>query len=198
LAAGCLAPRVAWNAGCVCALIAIALITLMAAVEPAAAAIGALALLGSWFYSAPPLALMGSGWGEITASLIVSTHSVIALTGLPLALIHWAMLVAFELPDFDADSAVNKRTQAVRLGRERATRLHNGLLILGFAVIVGLASTWPPARFLAWAGLLAAWQVALVSWSARRGWIGLGWLTFGAVSLFALTALLWMAGFVLS
>jgi 1,4-dihydroxy-2-naphthoate octaprenyltransferase len=212
LPAGRLPASVALTAARACAAVAVVLIAVSALVEPQAAAIGVLALAGSWFYSAPPLALMGNGWGEITTSLLVSTLTplvgyalqtgrldpALLIVGLPLALIHWAMLIAFGLPDFDADAAVGKRTQTVRLGRGRAALLHTLLLAAALAVIVGLALTWPPARLLVWAAPLAGWQMASVLWRARAGWQGLGPLTFGAVSLFVSTGLLWTAGFIAS
>jgi 1,4-dihydroxy-2-naphthoate octaprenyltransferase len=210
LAGGRLAPSVALRAARSCAAAGLFLILILGFVEPGVAFIGALALLGSWFYSAPPLALMGSGWGEISASLIVA--GLTPLTGyvlqahrldpillavcLPLALIHWAMLLAFEFPDFEADAAVGKMTQAVRLGRDRAALLHNALIALAFVLIV--IAPVPPARLALWAAPLAAWQAAGVLWRARRGWAGFAWLTLGAVSLFALTALLWAVGFVMA
>lgn len=208
LAAGRLPPCVALRAARLCAGSAIVLIALLTAIEPLAALIATVALLGSWFYSAPPLSLMRSGWGEISASLIVGVltpltgyvlqaHRIdpsVLVVGLPLALLHWAMLLAFELPDFDADAAVGKRTQTVRLGRKRAAHLHNVLIVLAFSLIGLLAWSWPLART-AWslgAAPLAAWQVTSV-W--RRAPFGFSWLTFGAVSLFALTAFLWLIGF---
>ncbi len=211
LAAGRLAPRTALMAARMCAFVALILIASLAAVEPLAALVGALALFGSWFYSAPPFALMSSGWGEISASLIVSVLTpltsyvlqarridpVLLIVCAPLALIHWAMLIAFELPDFDADAAVGKRTQTVRLGRGKAALLHNTLIALAFALIAIITLNQEAARSALWAAPLAAWQFAGVAWRAWRGWSGLHLLTFGAVSLFALTALLWVIGFVI-
>src|SRR3990172_4356587 len=65
LPAGRLPPQLAFNAARFTASIAIALIANTLLIEPAASAIGVLALLGGWFYSAPPIRLAASGFGEL-------------------------------------------------------------------------------------------------------------------------------------
>jgi 1,4-dihydroxy-2-naphthoate octaprenyltransferase len=47
---------------------------------------------------------------------------------------HFAMLLAFEYPDFLSDEAAGKRTLLVRLGRRRGTWVHNGALLAGLAL----------------------------------------------------------------
>ena len=211
LASGELSPQTALIAARLCALNALVIIAITLTVEPVVGVIGIVALLGSWFYSWPPLSLMGSGWGELTTSLIVALLT--PLTGfilqasrfdpgivvvcLPLVLIHWAMMITFEFPDFEADRALGKKTLAVRLGRERAAWLHNALLIFAFALITGLALHWQAARFVWLALPLGVWQFAGVLWRARRGWSRLQLLTSSAVALLALTTVLWMMGFVI-
>lgn len=209
LPGGGLSPGVALYAARVCAVLALVLIGCVASVQPAVGLIGLIAFLGSWFYSTPPVALMGSGWGELTTSLIVGLLA--PLTGcalqaggavslllqacLPLVLLHWAMMIAFEFPDYEADHAVGKRTLTVRVGRERAARVHNAL-IAGALLLMAISGLTLPAARCAWlAAPLAVWQIAGVSRRARAGWTRLSRLTLGAVSLFALTALLWLIGF---
>lgn len=196
-----------------CAAVAILLIAFTALRNPLIGAIAALALFGSWFYSAPPLSLIESGWGELSASLIVAL--LVPLTGyilqaqrldpfiliicLPLVLIHWAMLVAFELPDYEADQAVGKRTQTVRLGVRGAFILHT-LLILGalVSVLMLTLTLTTYARFLWLAIPLLVWQGCTygVSSKAHSDRRRMNLLTMGAVGLFSLTSALWLAGFV--
>ena len=212
LPSGSIKSDVALFAARVCAAVAILLIAFTALTNPRVSAIAALALIGSWFYSAPPLSLMGSGWGELSASLIVGLlvpltgyalqaqrfDPLILLVCLPLVLIHWAMLVAFELPDCEADQAGGKRTQTVRLGGQGAFILHT-LLISGALVSILLTMTVTAfARYLWLAIPVLVWQGCLygVSSKAHSGWRILNLLTMGAVGLFSLTTGLWLAGFV--
>ncbi len=210
---GQLSPRVALTAARACAGVATLVIAVTATVEPVVSGIGALALLGGWFYSAPPIRLVASGLGELATALMVSFlvpltatlmqrvpigPPLLAVT-LPLTLINLAMLLAIELPDFDADRQAGKKTLTVRLGRDRAGRLHIGVLAAAFAAIwIAPILSWIDLRIAAWtllAAPLAGWQAAGVWWRARRGWRGYWILTAGGVSLFTLTAVTFLAGF---
>ena len=147
-------PRtVPLRAARVCASISAVAIIFLAFRTPVAAAIGVVSLLGAWFYSAPPLALAGSGWGEVEASILVAilvpyaayatqssllSPSLILLC-LPLFFVHLAMLIAFSLPDLETDAAVRKRTLAVRLGLRGAVGLHNVALLIGMLMLLGWA-----------------------------------------------------------
>lgn len=210
---GGITQRAALIAARGCAVVSIALVGVVGWSNPLAGAMAALALLGGWFYSAPPLSLMSSGWGEISASLIVAL--LVPLTGyalqtqpqdlfvmrlcLPLFFLHWAMLIAFERPDAEADRAIGKLTQTVRLGVRGAALLHTLLLAGALASIVFLAKTAPPfASALPWAIPLIIWQAALYGASAHApaGARRLSVLTLGAVGLFSLASLLALAGVV--
>jgi 1,4-dihydroxy-2-naphthoate octaprenyltransferase len=212
LPAGRLAPRVAWRAAHACGAVAVAAIFTALFVAPALSAIGALALAGGWFYSAPPLRIEASGFGEVMTALIVAFLSplsaiaaqrgpfdarLIALA-LPLMLVNLAMLLTVEFPDYDADSQAGKRNLVVRFGRAWAARLHNALLVSAFgSVWLAAAAGWIESRLALWTliGLpLATWQIAGVADRRRRGWRALGWLAAGGVALFALTAASLLAG----
>ena len=214
LAEGRLSPHIALRAARISAGVAIAAIGIALPIEPAVSLVGGLALLGGWFYSAPPVRLVASGFGELATALMVSLlvpltavlmqrspiGAPLLAVALPLALINLAMQLAFEFPDFDADREMGKRTLTVRLGRDRAVHLHNALLASAFAAAwIASASGWIDPRVAAWMLLtapLAAWQVAGVLWRARRGWRGYGLMTAGGVGLFALAAATFLAGFV--
>ncbi len=196
-----------------CAIVAMALVAIVGWSNPLAGAIAALALLGGWFYSAPPLSLMSSGWGEISASLIVTflvpmtgyvmqanrLDPFVLLVCLPLYFLHWAMLIAFELPDMEADQSIGKRTQTVRLGVRKMAFLHAFLLAGGMAGIALLAKAAAPyATALPWAIPLIIWQALLYSASTRAtaGARRLSLLTLGAVALFSLASALALTGVV--
>ncbi|HLF28929.1 MAG TPA: prenyltransferase [Anaerolineae bacterium] len=213
LPGGRLAPVVARRAAVVCAAVALIAIANAATVEPTMSAIGLLALLSSWFYSAPPVRLVASGFGELVTAMIIAFLAPVSgavmqvgsldtrLIGvaLPLVLISIAMLLTFEFPDYDADRRMGKRTLAVRLGLPRASRLHNSLIALAFgSVWIEAAAGWIEPRIAAWtlAGLpLAAWQLGSMRWRARHGVFGNWLFTTGGVGLFALTALMFLVGF---
>jgi 1,4-dihydroxy-2-naphthoate octaprenyltransferase len=213
LPSGRIKPKVAFFAARVCAAVAIFLTAFTVLRNPLVSAIATLAILGGWFYSAPPLSLMGSGWGELSASIIVALlvpsvgyifqtqrlDPFILLVCLPLMLIHWAMIIAFELPDLVADTAVGKRTQTVRLGLHGAFILHTLLLLgalISFLILTMTVTTY--ARYLWLAIPLIIWQGYFYAVSSkeqsnkRRSNL----LTIGAVGLFSLTTALWLVGFV--
>src|SRR5713226_3053491 len=87
-------------------------------ITPAALAIMVLALLVAYFYSSPPVRLVSSGFGEIAASLLQAGHPsfLIVLATAPLVMFQFAMLLAFDYPDFLSDEAAGKQTLLVRIG----------------------------------------------------------------------------------
>lgn len=213
LSSGALSPRVAVLAAMVLAS-AGGLALLAAGVQvPIVLAIGGLALAAAWSYSGPPLNLVRTGWGEISASLVVA--GMVPLVGfamqsggrlsltllvilVPLILIHFAMLVAFQVPDREADAACGKRTICVRVGLERTRLVHNLSLLLAFCVILGLYLFHWPGSQLVWLALPAAvWQAARFQSYTSGGQTRYLWLTMRAVGLFALTTGLWLVGYLL-
>jgi 1,4-dihydroxy-2-naphthoate octaprenyltransferase len=183
LPSGALGPGVALAAARVCGGAGLVLLVAAAIQTLLAGLLGGLALLAAWSYSVPPLKLMGRGWGELSASLIVAFLTpltglvlqagerplppVFLAASLPLVLIHMAMLVVFEFPDRESDLAFGKQTLVVQLGPGRAAWLHNGLLGLAFGlyagfVLTGLAGT--VGRFVLFALPLAVWQGV---WTSR-------------------------------
>lgn len=145
--------------------------------------IGLAGLLLAWAYSAPPLALMRRGLGEITVGLawglVVigadyvqrSRFFVIpAVCAVSFALLVANILLINGMPDAQADARVGKRTLAVILGPEATTA--------AYVVITLLAHVWlavavwllvPPRGALA--GLVAlplSLAAALLLWRRRR------------------------------
>ncbi len=169
-------------------------------------------LLGSWFYSTPPISLVSSGWGELSTSLIVGLLVPLAgycmqggfpsgelwLACFPLILIHAAMLISFEFPDRAADLSVGKKTLAVRLGLRGAAWVVTSLTAFAYLslAILTLFSKYP-VQWMGWTAPLAIWQMVLVHrviHSPTRTYYLL--VTTGGVGLFALLSLLTLGGFV--
>ncbi len=192
LASGELDRVVARTAAIVCGVIAVGMTILAAVQAPIMLPLGLISLAGAYFYSAPPLALMGSGWGELSTALL--TGLCVPMTGyalqtgridlnllplcLPLVLVYMAMIIAFQFPDRDADTSVGKRTLTVRLGLTGAARLHNVLIALSLIALAVSSSRW------VWLVLpLAVWQLIAVTLLTRSGGRHFQWLTTGAVVL---------------
>lgn len=211
LVSGQLDRSVALHATHLCLVLSIIMIVVCGLSSPLMWIIGTLGLLGGYFYSAPPLKLEGSGWGELNTAILTALlvpltgymmqahhfDSIVLLICAPLVLIYLAMILTFEFPDYPADKAIGKRNLTVRLGLRRAAWLHNVLLIGGVAWMLITA----PHNPLLWLVVpLAGWQIAGVVWRvrARSGWQRPALLSGGAVTLAGLLPLLWLIDLLLS
>jgi 1,4-dihydroxy-2-naphthoate octaprenyltransferase len=114
---------------------------------------------------------------------------------IPLFFIHYAMLIAFQIPDYAADLTAGKKTLAVRLGLRRVIQVHNGLLILVYCVGGVLLFRWPAAGLLFIPLPLAAWQMLTIGWFAGNQNRGYLFLTLRAIMLFAVTSALYLAAY---
>jgi 1,4-dihydroxy-2-naphthoate octaprenyltransferase len=196
LPSGRLPRRVALEGAAICAAIGVAV---MVTVGWPVAPVYGLALVVGFGYSAPPLRLMTRGLGELSAALTVALLTPLAgygvasgrldvgvvWLGLPLLATSLAFMVTVELPDYDVDRISGKRNWVVRLGRDRAGGVHNGLLILSY-VVLALTAGGLPARVAAllwWTLPLAAWQIGGVWLRMRRGWGHYGLLAGGGMAL---------------
>jgi 1,4-dihydroxy-2-naphthoate octaprenyltransferase len=208
LAAGGLSREATFTAAMVCLAVATgAAIWLLMdyGPPPAAWAVMVLIFLGAFFYSSPPLALAGTGYGELSASLVVAglvpalghvlqagrPSVMLLLATAPLVVLHFAMLMAFEFPDFLSDEAAGKHTLLVRLGRRVGAQVHNAALLLavGLAVLTTFAGL--PAR--AALGVVIAAPLMLVQISQVRRMlrgepVSFARLTFLGLVIFALTS----------
>jgi 1,4-dihydroxy-2-naphthoate octaprenyltransferase len=175
--------------------------------SPAVWAVLLLGFLGSFFYSSPPLRFSSSGYGEIIASITVAglvpalgqllqtghPSRMLVLATTPLIIFHYAMLIAFEFPDFLTDEAAGKKTLLVRVGRRAGASIHNGLIALALGLAAAASFIGLPAQValsVAITAPLAVWQIMTVRRMRRGEPISFHRLTFGAVALFALTAYL--------
>jgi 1,4-dihydroxy-2-naphthoate octaprenyltransferase len=213
LASGALAPQVVRRASLWMAFTALGFLVVIGFSTPILFVLGAASLLGAWFYSAPPLSLVSTGWGELTTSLIVALfvplvgyaqqtggqiHPSLLLACIPLVLVHLTMLIAFSIPDLQADQQVGKRTLVVRLGREKVILVHNLLLLLAVAACL-LVGSWgiSMVRF-AWIALpLMGWQAVTIYRYRYTPPPPYLWLTLRAIGLFAFCSFLWLIGVVI-
>ena len=183
-----------------------------AALTPILVLIMVVSILGAIFYSAPPIRLESSGYGELTTSFMVANlvpafafllqngewHRLIGMSTFPLTALHLAMMLAFELPDYATDAKYEKHTMMVRLGWQRGMFLHNililtGFLILALATLMGLPSAISLPAFLPLPlGLLQIWQMRRIAAGGKPNWNA---LTLTAVVLFASVTYLLAFGF---
>jgi 1,4-dihydroxy-2-naphthoate octaprenyltransferase len=175
----------------------------------------ALIFLGAYFYSAPPVRLVASGYGEIAAAGVVAgllpsfgyavqtgeLHRLLLMSTTPLIALCFAMLLVFQLPDYATDMKHAKRTLMVRLGWQAAMRAHDlaiafALLSLMVAYLNGLpARVALGALIAAPLGLAQIWQMHRIRLGFAPRWTT---LTVSALALFALAAYLELAGYLLS
>ncbi|MGB8295110.1 MAG: isoprenylcysteine carboxylmethyltransferase family protein [Polyangia bacterium] len=173
-------------------------------------------LVLSWLYSAPPLRLHSTGWGELDAVMVVTAlvpffafylqapgligWTTLLLAVFPPCCLQFAMLLAVGVPDAAGDLLVGKRTLVLRLGAARALRWHLIALAVAYAVLPILVAAGLPLAV----GLAAALLAPLAVWRIlhARGGQALrpgNWeaLTFWSVALLTLTAAAELTGFLL-
>ncbi len=172
----------------------------------------ALIALGALGYSVPPLRLVQSGYGELTTSVLVAAlvptlafllqqprgHPLLALTTFPLVLLHLAMMLAFELPDYAADVKHEKRTLLVRMGWQNGMQWHNGLLAMAYvalALALYFGLPWAVGAPVFLTLPLALFQMAQVRGIARGARPRWSLLTFTALAVFGLAAYLLTLGY---
>ena len=144
----------------------------------------------SFFYSAPPVRLSKSGYGELTTAILManlvpafgfllqtgSLHRLVAMSTFPLTALYLAMLLALSLPLYARDMKYGRRTLMVRLGWQRAMILHNYLVIFAYvllllAVLLGFPwlLAWPVFLTLP-LGVFQIWQFYQISNGAKPHW----------------------------
>ncbi len=167
------------------------------------------------FYGAPPLRLASSGYGEVLAAVVVAgllptfafalqtgdLHRLLLMATAPLMALYFALAIALELPSYAADLKHGERTLMVRIGWERAMRLHDAALALAALFVLLAYLNGFPRRVVLGAliaaplALAQAWQMARIRQGYPPRW---QLLRYGAVALFGLTLYLELVGFFLS
>jgi len=173
-----------------------------AKLSPAILLIMILSFLGAFFYSAPPIRLATTGYGELTTSILVANllpafsfmlqmselHRLVAMSTFPLTALHLAMMLAFELPDYAFDVKTRKRTLMVRLGWRIGMTLHNVLIFSAYILLLLAMSFGMPYAIVVPAmltfplGLLQIWQMRRIARGVKPNWNA---LTLTPLALFA-------------
>ncbi len=131
------------------AVAAVAGLALAIAVGPELLVVGAVSFLAGWFYTGGPRPYGYAGLGEAfvfvffgvvatAGSTYVQTGRLIGLAlgaSVPVGLLATALLVVNNLRDIPGDTAVGKRTLAVRLGDARTRVLYVTLLVGAFLAV---------------------------------------------------------------
>ena len=152
--------------------------------------VGACAIVAAWFYTGGPRPYGYAGLGELFVfvffGLVAVAGTTIVLTGrieflavvmaVPIGLFACALLIINNLRDIPGDTAVGKRTLAVRIGDQQTRALYGIAIGLPFAiaVVVGFAgiafeSTFPAGALIA----VIALPFALAPWkTVRSGALG--------------------------
>lgn len=148
----------------------------------------------------PPIRLLGTGWGELATSLVVVVAVPVigwAVQHAPAGValwwavgillpVHMAMMLAFELPDIESDTAAGKRVLGVRLGETRSGRLIAIMLVLAAVIAVIGVAVGGIAAWAGWAvsaGLIPA--LVLLRAARNRNYAA---TTLAAVSTFVVAA----------
>lgn len=166
-----------------------------------------LGFLGAFFYSVPPIKLEASGYGELTTTVLLTfllpafsyslqtgeLHRLVAMTAFPLAALHLAMFLAYQLPDYLADVKSDKKTLMVLVGWQAGMALHNILILSAYLLLI-LAATFGYPWFATWPALLTLpigifqiIQMRRIASGSKPQW---NFLVIGALALFGLTAYL--------
>lgn len=215
---GTLSPRVALVAALILAgvaLLATAIVTASSASPVQTMMLLLVAIFLAWSYSSPPLFLNRHGWGEVTGAVLVPILTTLVgfqlqagqltllplLAVLPLGCMQFAMLLSVNFPDAEGDATVDKRTLVVKFGRQRASQLFVGALVLAYG--------WLP--LLIWLGLplavtgavlltlpLAIWQIWRIRHGAASDPTQWNALAFWSIGLLMSTTMLELIAFLLA
>ncbi|MGB3051201.1 MAG: prenyltransferase [Polyangiales bacterium] len=182
LVEGGLGSSVAMRAARVSTAVALFCAVAIARTSPLAAILGLVALVVSWFYSIPPVRLLGTGFGEaVTSAVVVGVVPLIgiAMTGggpttylwwliAALLPVHFAMMLIFELPDLETDRRANKRVLAVRVGKDATMVAISALIVLAFSIVaIGIFTGRLPHGLWWSAGSIAVGGILMVAAASR-------------------------------
>jgi 1,4-dihydroxy-2-naphthoate polyprenyltransferase len=141
-------------------------------------ALGAVCVLGAWFYTGGKHPYGYLGLGEVAVFVFFGPVAVLGtsyvqsgapsglavLSSVGVGMLSCSVLVANNLRDINSDSEVNKRTLAVLLGDARTRRLYAGLLSTPFLLSIVASVTAPT--------MLIALLAAPLAWSPMRRVLG--------------------------
>jgi len=127
--------------------------------------VGIAGILLGYFYTAGPVRIGYTPLGEIVTGfccgplIVFGSYYVqaqtanfgIFLVSVPVGILVFLVLLINEFPDYDADSAVNKKTLVVVLGKEKAIKVYSILFGIAYLIMIfGVISrTLPPFTLIA-------------------------------------------------
>lgn len=117
--------------------------------------IGLIGVFLAYFYSAEPLRIGYTGFGELICGLgfgpVMVLGSYYVQTGklawhpfwasLPVGILIALVLYINEFPDYEADKKGNKRTLVVIMGKKKAMRFYPIFLLLSYAIVIAGVAT---------------------------------------------------------
>ena len=132
-------------------------LALAVAVGPELLVVGALSIAAGWLYTGGPRPYGYAGLGEVFVfvffGLVATAGSayvqldrltgLAALAGVPVGLLATAVLVVNNLRDIQGDTAVGKRTLAVRMGARWTRATYAGCLVAPFVLVPAIALSRP-------------------------------------------------------
>ena len=126
--------------------------------------LGSMALVGVLLYTVPPVRLSKTGYGELSLAVLTcilvpvigfllqygSLHRILAMAIFPVGLLHIALLMVFDFPEYARKLKFGDQSLLLRTGWQRGITLHN-LFVLGSFLLIGIAAlagfppfaTWP-------------------------------------------------------
>lgn len=144
----------------------------------------------AFFYSAPPLRLGNSGYGELISSILIANlipafafllqageiHRLVAMSTFPLTAQVLACILMFSFPDYSLTPKGDRRTLLDRIGWRGGMTLHNYLLLFSYLILVAAALLGFPWR-VAWQPLLTIplslfqiWQLGKIADGQKPRW----------------------------
>jgi len=141
--------------------------------------IGLVGVLLAYFYSAAPVRIGYTGWGELVCGLgfgpMMVLGSYYVQTGklawqplwasLPVGILIALVLYINEFPDYEADKKGHKRTLVVIMGKKKAMRLYPAFLLLSYILIIAgvVGGVLPPFALVSFLTLPLAFRAIKVA-----------------------------------
>lgn len=187
LVKGLLAPELSLRIAYALAAVSVGLALLMPTMS--ARVLCLLAIFFSWEYSAPPFKLEALGLGEATVTLVLNIlvpvlgyclqsgglqpHPLL-LVLIPLGIIEYIRMMVMNMADWESDATTWKKTLVVRIGIEKAVKVHGVGMVLAYLSLIPLYFAGVPLLVLlalsatAYMGLRYAWRLQQGAWRHKQ------------------------------
>jgi 1,4-dihydroxy-2-naphthoate octaprenyltransferase len=177
LVKGLVAPQVALRIAYALASVSLVMGLLMPTPSAKLLCLGTLAL--AWEYSAPPFRLESRGLGELVVTTVLNvlvpllgfslqhgalTAQPLLLVLIPLSIIGYIRMMVMNMADWRSDATTWKKTLVVRIGIQKAVRIHGVGMVAAYLSLVALYFLGVPPAVLA----LVALTAPLGFWYAAR------------------------------